>query len=198
MALQGSGEGCVISNAIAAGCFEQQIKANSGSTRFEQAIQHPAVCAPGPRPLVQALEQRVLAEIGIGGLLEAEVVDGHDHHLLRHLPGPSGLLHPVGEAKLKTAQRVLADSSRCGDQSTEEQRCAMTPNPVTGACDGHGVSDACTLELVAVRCHPCALSIGGEAGILVLVLAASLPHAFSESCLRSRLRILWPCLCSRT
>ena len=147
MALQSGSKGSIVSSSIAAGCFEQQIKPNRGGASIEQTIQHRGMHLSRPGPLGQALEQGVVAEVCIGRLLKAEVIDGHDHNVVGRSPWAPGLLDQAGKTQVGAAQPSPADAAGGGHQSTEQQRCGMATKPAESGWPSHGVSDACPNRL---------------------------------------------------
>ena len=138
MALQRLSKHCIVLSSMAAGRFEQQVKAHGRGSGINQPIQHGGVNAPRPRPLGELLQQGIATEISIGGLLQAEVINGHDHQALRHRPHATGFLHPTSEAQLQPVQPGAAQSAAHRDRPTEGEDSAMTTDPAQWNVHVHG------------------------------------------------------------
>ena len=129
MTLQGLGECRIVCLSMAAWRFKEQIKTHCGRSCLDQAIQHRCMDLSWPGPLAQGPQQRIAAEICIRCLLQAEVVDGHDHQLIRHWSDPAGFLHRSGETQLQAAQPGAAQAGAHSDHNTEGQDGTVATQP---------------------------------------------------------------------
>ena len=94
---------------MAAGGVKEQVETNDLCPGCDQAIQHQCMGATGPWPLTQLLKFVEITEVGVGSLLQAEIINCHDEQLFGHSSWTGDFLGPVGKPQLSLAQLLLSD-----------------------------------------------------------------------------------------